>query len=116
MTAPFSPADLDYLPPGEPVDLQAWHNGHEPKAPTFSRIINPADWEGLPVPPREWIVPDYIPDRTVSLLGGDGATGKSLLALQLAIARALGREWIGLLPEPGRTLVLSAEDDADEMQ
>jgi RecA-family ATPase len=39
-----------------------------------------------------------------------------LLALQLAIARALAREWIGLLPEPGRTLVLSAEDDADEMQ
>jgi hypothetical protein len=24
----------------------------------FSRIINPADWEGLSPPPREWIVPD----------------------------------------------------------
>jgi RecA-family ATPase len=116
MTAPFNPADSDYFPPGEPVDLQSWRNEREPKAPTFSRIINPAEWEGLPVPPREWIVPDYIPDKTVSLLGGDGATGKSLLALQLAAARALSREWVGLLPEPGRTLVLSAEDDADEMQ
>jgi RecA-family ATPase len=116
MIAPFNPAEIDYFPPGEPIDLQAWRNEHEPKVPTFSRIINPADWEGLPVPPRKWIVAEYIPDRTVSLLGGDGATGKSLLALQLAIARALGREWIGLLPEPGRTLILSAEDDADEMQ
>jgi RecA-family ATPase len=116
MTAPFNPADLDYFPPGEPIDMAAWRNEHDAKAPAFRRIINPADWEGLPIPPREWIVPDYIPDRTVSLLGGDGATGKSLLALQLAAARALGREWIGLLPEPGRTLVLSAEDDADEMQ
>jgi len=28
---------------------------------------------------------------------------------------ALAREWIGLLPEPGRTLILSAEDDEAEM-
>ena len=72
--------------------------------------------EGVPVPPREWIVSDYIPHKTVTLLFGDGGTGKSLLALQLASARALAREWIGLLPEPGQTLVLSAEDDADELQ
>lgn len=35
--------------------------------------------------------------------------------MQLAAGRALAREWIGLLPEPGRTLILSAEDDGDEM-
>jgi RecA-family ATPase len=49
------------------------------------------------------------------MLSGDGGQGKSLLALQLAVGRALARGWIGLLPEPGRTLVLSAEDDGDEM-
>jgi RecA-family ATPase len=93
---------------------------HQPNAaaqelPKFRRIINPIDWEGLLVPPREWIVPDYIPHKTVTLLSGDGSIGKSLLALQLAVARAIAREWIGLLPEPGLTLILSAEDDADEM-
>jgi RecA-family ATPase len=77
--------------------------------------INPADWEGAPIPEREWCVPDYIPADTVTMLSGDGGEGKSLLALQLAVGRALGREWIGLLPEPGRTLVLSCEDDANEM-
>ena len=40
--------------------------------PKLRLIINPADWEGLPVPPREWIVPDYIPHKTVTLLSGDG--------------------------------------------
>jgi RecA-family ATPase len=83
--------------------------------PKFRRIINPADWEGTAPPPREWIVSDYIPHKTVTLLSGDGSIGKSLLALQLAVARATAREWVGLLPEPGRTLILSAEDDADEM-
>ena len=69
----------------------------------------------MPVPPREWIVPGYIPHKTVTLLSGDGSVGKSLIALQLAAGRALAREWIGLMPEPGRTPILSAEDDADEM-
>src|ERR1019366_1369966 len=60
-------------------------------------------------------VPGYYPDEVVGFLYGDGGTGKSLLIDQLAIARALAREWIGLLPEPGRTLVLSTEDDENEM-
>jgi RecA-family ATPase len=79
------------------------------------RAFNPANWEGKKAPPRKSIVPDYIPDETVTLLYADGGTGKSYLKLQLAVARALAKEWIGLLPVPGRTLVLSTEDDLDEM-
>jgi RecA-family ATPase len=79
------------------------------------RAFNPAGWQGKRAPPRKSIVPDYIPDETVTLLYADGGTGKSYLKLQLAVARALAKEWIGLLPAPGRTLVLSTEDDLDEM-
>src|SRR3984893_4875899 len=110
---PFNHADLDYFPPGEPGSTAP--DARPPQPQKFRRIINPADWEGLPVPEREWIVPGYIPHKTVTLLSGDGSVGKSLLALQLAAGRALAREWIGLMPQPGRTLILSAEDDADEM-
>lgn len=74
-----------------------------------------ADLEGRPVPDREWLVPDLIPARTVTLLYGDGGTGKSLLALQLAEAVALGRPWIGLPVKAGKALFLSAEDEADEL-
>jgi RecA-family ATPase len=77
--------------------------------------FNPADWEGRKAPSRRWNVPDYIPHGTVSLLYADGGTGKGYLVLQLAVARAVAREWIGLMPEPGRTLVLSTEDDLDEL-
>jgi RecA-family ATPase len=56
-----------------------------------------------------------IPANTVTLLSGDGAVGKSTLALQLGTARALGRDWIGTIPTAGRTLCLSAEDDANEL-
>jgi hypothetical protein len=79
------------------------------------RVINPADWLDRPVPPREWIVPDWIPAHTVALLFGDGGAGKTTLAMQLATARALGRDWIMTTPTPGRSLVLSAEDDDAEM-
>ncbi len=79
------------------------------------KVINPWGWRDKPVPEREWIVRDWIPAKTVTLLSGDGAIGKSTLALQLATARALGRDWIGTVPTAGRTLYLSAEDDADEL-
>jgi RecA-family ATPase len=111
------------IPFNDPQEGQKYRgNGHdcspfEPGEPSraFTKIIDPADWEDVPVPEREWTVPDYIPHNAVTLLSGDGGQGKSLLALQLAVARALAKDWIGLLPEPGRTLVLSAEDDSDEM-
>jgi RecA-family ATPase len=68
------------------------------------------------VPPRSWLVRDMIPDRTVTMVSGDGAVGKSLLALQLAVAVAMGaREWVGTLPEAGSVLFVSAEDDIDEL-
>ncbi len=67
------------------------------------------------VPPREWLVPDLIPAANVTLLSGDGGTGKSLLALQLAVGVALGREWVGARPSPGRAVFLSAEDELDEL-
>jgi hypothetical protein len=83
--------------------------------PVTLLAFNPADWEGKQAPERRWDVPDYIPHGVPSLLYADGGTGKGYLGLQLALGRALGKEWIGLMPETGRTLVLSTEDDLDEM-
>lgn len=71
--------------------------------------------EGQPVPPRRWLVRDLIPEGTVTLLSGDGGTGKSLLALQLAVSTATGRPWINRPIHPGGCLFLSAEDSRDEL-
>jgi RecA-family ATPase len=39
-------------------------------------------------------VQELVPMNTVTLFGGDGGTGKSLVALQLAVAVASGRFWL----------------------
>jgi RecA-family ATPase len=69
----------------------------------------------LPLPNRPWLVDGWIPDRAVTLLGGDGGTGKSLLSLQLIIAAALGKPWLGLPVPQRRSLALFCEDDKDEV-
>lgn len=71
--------------------------------------------QGRPVPQRQWLVPDLVPQKTVTLFSGDGGTGKSLLALQLAVAAVLGTRWLGRWVSPGNALMISAEDDDDEL-
>lgn len=54
--------------------------------------------------------------NTVTLMQGDGGTGKSLLALQLAAALSIGRPWLpGKWLSAGRTVYISAEDDRPEL-
>ncbi len=78
-------------------------------------IISAASLAGIVPPTRYFIVDDLIPCRTVTMLGGDGGTGKSLLALQLAVAVAGGGRWLGREVFPGPSLYLSAEDELDEI-
>ncbi len=66
-------------------------------------------------PLRQWVVPGLIPKNQVTLLAGDGGTGKSTLGMQLGIASAIGTSWLEIEVERTATLILSAEDDKDEM-
>jgi RecA-family ATPase len=77
-------------------------------------VVNPADWHGQPIPVREWFIEGLVPLRQVTILAGDGGVGKSLLALQLGAASALGCNTAGLTLGAGRTLYLGAEDEAEE--
>jgi RecA-family ATPase len=71
--------------------------------------------QGERIPSRLWHVPELIPGGEITLLSGDGGTGKSLLALQLAVATAAALPWIGTHPATGRAMFISAEDDAKEL-
>lgn len=86
----------------------------DPKA-RKSQFFTATMLDGKEVPARNWLVPGLIPSGTVTLLTGDGGTGKSLLALQLATACALGKPWLGKTVAGGRALFVSAEDDEDEL-
>jgi RecA-family ATPase len=76
---------------------------------------------GSAVVPRAWTIDDHIPSNNVTLLSGEGAVGKSILALQLAVCTALNavsdhdHDWIGLLPKGGPAMVVSCEEDQNEM-
>jgi RecA-family ATPase len=91
---------------------------HPDKADTAPKlhIVAAASFAGVDVPVRRWLVPDLIPSATVTMLSGDGGVGKSLLAIQLGVSVAAGRNgWIGVLPEAGPVLYVSAEDDLEEI-
>ena len=86
-----------------------------PSRERASRFFKASTLAGKPVPVRPFHVPGFIPGRTVTLLNADGGMGKSLIALQLCCATALGRKWLNREVEPGRALFISAEDDQDEL-
>lgn len=67
-------------------------------------------------PERVWILPDFLPLGVVGGIGAAGGVGKSTAALQLACAVAGGRDFWGLgMDSAGGVLVLSAEDDREEI-
>jgi RecA-family ATPase len=85
---------------------------HDPLEPEFVSGFGDA------VPAREFLDSgSFFPMRNVSGLSGDGGIGKTLLALQLAVATASADlQWLGFdILHHGCVLFLSAEDDRDEM-
>lgn len=80
-------------------------------APEFA-----ADFNGA-TPMRQFLDnASFLPLRNVTLLSGDGGTGKTLLAMQLSIATTTATGWLGFdILDPGPVLYLSAEDDRDEV-
>jgi len=88
----------------------------EPAAPIVPIVpFSAAELDGRAVPVRLEHVTGMIPACNVTLLSGDGGTGKSLLALQLAAATATGARWLGVPTMDGVALFITAEDDADEV-
>lgn len=104
---------IDEIPDDE--DRFAPPMGDPAKPERASRFYKASTLAGKPVPVRPFHVPGFIPGRTVTLLNADGGMGKSLLALQLCCATALGTKWLNREVEPGRALFISAEDDEDEL-
>jgi hypothetical protein len=66
-------------------------------------------------PPRRWLVERFVPAAEVTLLGGDGAIGKTTLALQLGVACISGGDWLGLKVNACNVLYAGAEDPTDDI-
>ena len=67
-------------------------------------------------PPREYLVPGFMPANESGLIVAPGGTGKGHFQMKLAIALALGWDFAGFsIPKPRGVILLSVEDDRDEM-
>lgn len=82
-----------------------------PEPPTPYRTL-PAAQLADPSAPLRWLLTDLFLVGAAGILGGAPKTGKSFLALDLAVAVASGRPAIGrfAVPAPGPVLLLAAED------
>jgi RecA-family ATPase len=76
-----------------------------------------AEFQGREPEPRRWLVKDRIPMMAVTLLAGDGATGKTTIAMQLCVCVAGSISgWLnGFIDEYGPALFYSAEEDKIEV-
>jgi RecA-family ATPase len=105
----------------ETEDAAAREQAAKPNGATIQQpgepliTIDPADLADASVPPRQWLVPDWIPMARATALNGAGGEGKTLLAQMLATACAIGREWLGLRVLRCKSLLQFCEDDLDEM-
>ena len=107
-------------PEGDPRPEPPPYDDEEPAQPKpppgpDNGLVNPCDLVGVEPPEREWIIEEWLPRKTVTLLAGSGGTGKSLLAQQLQIATAIGRSFLGLETTECKSLALYCEDDNDEL-
>jgi len=82
-----------------------------PPPPPPLSFINFRDWDSESVPEQDWVVRDRLPRRQTALFSGEGAIGKSMTLLYLCSACALGRDWLGTVPEMGPALFIDAEDE-----
>lgn len=80
---------------------------HETVGPRF--VLTPAR-ELLKTPePLQWLVGGMLLPATSSMLVGDPAAGKSLLAIEWACCIALGRDWLGRPVASGLVVYLAGE-------
>jgi RecA-family ATPase len=100
----------------EARDRRANGQATDEHAPVPLAAINPATLDGVTVPPRQWLVPDWVPMFRTTALYGAGGEGKTILAQMLATSCAINEKtWLGLPVRCCNSLLFFCEDDQDEM-
>ena len=74
------------------------------------------EWLDVPLPPTEFVLDGWLPRSTVGLLVAEGGTGKTMLALRLAMAVAGGRDLFGIPTRQGKAVLLGLEDPEDVLR
>ncbi len=81
-------------------------------APPLFEVVPFADLSDTPPPAPAYWWHGYLPIGVVTMLSAHGGTGKSTIALMLAVCIATGRDLFGKPTRAGRVLYFSGEDGA----
>jgi len=81
-----------------------------PKAEPLLKPVSVFDVMSNPSEPPRFVWDGYLPRGNVALLGAHGGTGKSTIALMLAVCAVLGRPMFGVDTEACPVLFVSLED------
>jgi hypothetical protein len=116
------------MPQGEENNFDAWDLAHRdgsdvlealleaaaepPKPEPLLKAVSVADVLSNPAKPPAFVWDGYAPRGVVSLLGAHGGTGKSTIALMLAVSAVLGRPLFGVDTQRTPALFVSLEDGA----
>ncbi|MBX3210752.1 MAG: AAA family ATPase [Labilithrix sp.] len=100
-------------------------NDQTEAAPWETRVtVVPNEWYEQPAPPRRWLLRDsrrdgegVLPLGKVGLLLAEGGAGKTMAVVQLSLAVATGKQWLGAfdVAESGKVLLILGEEDAEEV-
>jgi len=80
----------------------------------IGRVVDFKALAGAPAPEFQWMVPGWLSAHP-TLLSGKGGMGKSLAALQMAVALASGKRFMGRPVDPLRIVMWSCEEDIHEL-
>ncbi|CAL74411.1 hypothetical protein; putative RecA-superfamily ATPase (involved in signal transduction) [Bradyrhizobium sp. ORS 278] len=105
---PSGPEDYGYSVAPAPAPA-------EPIAPFAP--ITPAAWRGIEPTPQRWLAEGRIPLGDLTILAGNGGSGKTEIAAQLLVSVAAGLgDWLGCVAETGPALFLSCEEPEDNVR
>ncbi|WP_411834029.1 AAA family ATPase [Pseudoxanthomonas mexicana] len=97
----------DIAPPDAAEDFDVWDEVEPIEPRARRRFLNVNDLKALP-PPR-WLVPGLLVEDSVAAIYGAPESGKSFLALDIAMAVAGGVDWHGRRVTDGGVLYVAAE-------
>lgn len=95
--------------PSHVAGFEPLEEDEAPRAPLLT-LVSVADVLTAPSPPPRFVWNGYLPRGVVSMLGAHGGTGKSYIALMLAVAAATGRPLFGVDTERTPVVFVSLED------
>jgi hypothetical protein len=92
------------------------HEGNGKAEPPPARLSS-RRFADMRMRPVRWLVPDFIPRGSLTVVAGDGGFGKSVLTLHLAACLTNGAPCFGLDYDPppvGRVLLVNCEDGNED--